>query len=294
VATGGIGERAGNTDLAQVDATLHQRYADRFRTGIDRSQITKVSRKVLWHAGFHSLPNTPVYGINAFAHMAGMHQAKVLGNRETYEHMDAEEYGNESRIVLGKLSGKGGVESRVANIALQTDRSTLIAVTKQAKHMADTEGRNIVDSDIEQLVSAQRGEELTDRVVLDHMHVESDTSGNQSWSKVEVKMIDGSFRKKGVATSDKGTVDAAIHAINDAIDFDGTMHWDDGEANESGSDSAADVFVTVSQGETAVGVHTQADSIDDAVILAYVDGINLIDRTQERQRVIDNRALVNQ
>jgi 2-isopropylmalate synthase len=297
VSTSGIGERAGNTDLAQVEATLHQRYPDRFQTGIDRSQLTKVSREVMWHAGIHPQPNTPVYGSNAFAHMAGIHQAKVLGDRQTYEHMVAEEYGNESRIVLGKLSGKGGVESHIAKIALQTDRSTLIAVTKQAKRMSDIEGRNVVDSDIEQLVSAQRGEELTDRVVLDHMHVESDTSGKQSWSKVEVKMIDGasssSSRERGTACSEKGTVDAAIQAINNAIDFDGTMHWDDGDANEVGSDAAAGVFVTVTQGETAVSVYTQADSIDNAVILAYIDGINLLDRTQTRQRAINSQALVN-
>jgi D-citramalate synthase len=221
--------------------------------------------------------------------MAGIHQAKVLRDRETYEHMVAEEYGNESRIVIGKLSGKGGVESHISNIAMQTDRSTLIAVTKEAKRMADTMGRDVVDSDIEALVAAETGEHIRDKFELNHIHVESDTGNDQSWSKVRVEMTDfrveeaSGDRSINTAESDKGPVDAAILAINTATGFDGTMQWDEGSASDIGSDAAAGVFVTVKQGETGISVYAQAHTIDNAVIQAYLNGINMIERICERQ-----------
>jgi hypothetical protein len=225
--------------------------------------------------------------------MAGIHQAKVLHDRETYEHMEAEEYGNASRIVIGKLSGKGGVESRISGVAMNVDRTTLIAVTKAAKIMSGEEGRDIVDNDIERIVAQEQGELLVDSFELSRMHVESDTKDGQSWSFVRIEMVDRRpvsgvpAQLTSTAESEKGTIDAAVQAINAAIYFDGTMQWDEGDASDIGSDASAGVFVTVTQGETAFKVYAQANSIDDAVIQAYVDGINLIERTRSRQRATD-------
>lgn len=172
---------------------------------------------------------------------------------------------------------------------MQTDRSTLIAVTKEAKRMADTMGRDVVDSDIEALVAAETGEHIRDKFELNHIHVESDTGNDQSWSKVRVEMTDfrveeaSGDRSINTAESDKGPVDAAILAINTATGFDGTMQWDEGSASDIGSDAAAGVFVTVKQGETGISVYAQAHTIDNAVIQAYLNGINMIERICERQ-----------
>src|SRR5215210_3037340 len=88
VTMNGIGERAGNTSLEEVVMTLKTR-APMFglKTGIDTTQITRISKLVSESTGIPVQPNKAVVGINAFAHEAGIHQDGMLKNAQTYEIM---------------------------------------------------------------------------------------------------------------------------------------------------------------------------------------------------------------
>ena len=88
----GIGERAGNTSLEEVVMALHtRRPLFDLATGIDTTQITRVSKLVSNYTGIVVQPNKAIVGANAFAHEAGIHQDGMLKNQQTYEIMRPED-----------------------------------------------------------------------------------------------------------------------------------------------------------------------------------------------------------
>src|SRR5690606_38124908 len=86
VTINGIGERAGNTSLEEVVmAVKTRRPFFNLETGIDTTQITRISRQVSNYTGIPVQPNKVNVGANAFAHEAGIHQDGMLKLNETYE-----------------------------------------------------------------------------------------------------------------------------------------------------------------------------------------------------------------
>ena len=116
----GIGERAGNASLEEIIMAVDTR-KDLFQVeiGIDTTQIYPSSRLVSRITGMSVQPNKAIVGENAFRHASGIHQDGVLKDRSTYEVMQPERVGVPgSTLVLGKLSGRAGLQSRVGGIGL--------------------------------------------------------------------------------------------------------------------------------------------------------------------------------
>src|SRR6185503_3650476 len=118
VTINGIGERAGNTSLEEVVMTLQTRAPHYgLKTGIDATQITRVSRLVSLRTGMMVQPNKAIVGANAFAHEAGIHQDGMLKHQTTYEIMRPEDVGvNQTKLVLGKHSGRHALRNRLAEM----------------------------------------------------------------------------------------------------------------------------------------------------------------------------------
>ena len=112
VTLNGIGERAGNTSLEEVAMAIQVRQpVYDLDTNIVSHEIHRTSDMVSRYTGMVIQPNKAIVGANAFAHEAGIHQDGMLKNKRTYEIMDASTIGlNQSRLVLGKHSGRAGTE----------------------------------------------------------------------------------------------------------------------------------------------------------------------------------------
>ena len=104
VTINGIGERAGNTSLEEVVMALKTRHpVFELETGIETTQIARVSKQVSNYTGMVVQPNKAIVGANAFAHEAGIHQDGMLKHNQTYEIMRPEDVGvNQTKLVLGK------------------------------------------------------------------------------------------------------------------------------------------------------------------------------------------------
>ena len=71
-------------------------------------------------------PNKAIVGANAFAHEAGIHQDGFLKERTTYEIIDPKTVGvPESRLVLGKHSGRHALRSRCEELGITLDKAGL-------------------------------------------------------------------------------------------------------------------------------------------------------------------------
>ena len=135
----GIGERAGNAALEEVVMAIKTRH-DRlpFETGIHAEKIFAASQLLTSFITFGPQPNKAIVGENAFAHEAGIHQDGYLKNPATYEIMSPASVGvPESRIVLGKHSGRHALKKRAEDLGYQLTPADLEEVYTRFTQMAD-------------------------------------------------------------------------------------------------------------------------------------------------------------
>lgn len=154
VTINGLGERAGNTSLEEVVMALNTR-ADAFGgcvTRVDTRQLVPASQLISRITGIPVQPNKAIVGENAFAHEAGIHQDGMLKHPGTYEIMDPRAVGwEESRLVLGKHSGRHGFDARLRTLGvrlrgteLQLAYRAFIEYVDEQKFATDEELRRIV------------------------------------------------------------------------------------------------------------------------------------------------------
>jgi 2-isopropylmalate synthase len=83
-------------------------------------------------------PNKAITGRNAFAHEAGIHQDGVLKNPLTYEIMTPQSVGvPDSKLVLGKHSGRHALAIRCEQLGYQFDRRALDDIYRRFVRLAD-------------------------------------------------------------------------------------------------------------------------------------------------------------
>jgi 2-isopropylmalate synthase len=148
----GIGERAGNCSLEEVVMALRTR-ADRmpYQTGIQTTQLFPASQLLTEIIGVGVQPNKAIVGRNAFAHEAGIHQDGFLKERTTYEIIDPKSVGvPESRLVLGKHSGRHALKARCEELGVPLDREQLDEFYRQFIALADRT-KGLTDEQIQAL-----------------------------------------------------------------------------------------------------------------------------------------------
>ena len=135
----GIGERAGNVALEEVAALLETRKGHyQKETGINLKEIAKTSKLVSRLTGIAIPPNKAVIGGNAFAHSSGIHQDGVIKDKSTYEILKPESVGfNETKLVLGKLSGRNALKKRYEELGYIVTDEQLKEIFKNFKDLAD-------------------------------------------------------------------------------------------------------------------------------------------------------------
>jgi 2-isopropylmalate synthase len=154
----GIGERAGNCSLEEVVMAINTR-RDRmpYEVGIDTRQLFPASQLLTEIIGVGVQPNKAIVGRNAFAHEAGIHQDGFLKERTTYEIIDPKTVGvPESRLVLGKHSGRHALQARCHDLGVDLDRGQLDEFYRQFIALADNK-KGILDEEIAALARSVKG-----------------------------------------------------------------------------------------------------------------------------------------
>jgi len=135
----GIGERAGNASLEEIVMAMRVRpdcYP--YETGVVGEQIFPASQMLSEITGVPVQPNKAITGRNAFAHEAGIHQDGVLKNPLTYEIMTPKSVGvPDSKLVLGKHSGRHALSMRCEQLGYQFDRRALDDIYRRFVRLAD-------------------------------------------------------------------------------------------------------------------------------------------------------------
>jgi 2-isopropylmalate synthase len=135
----GIGERAGNASLEEIVMAMRVR-PDKYpyETGVVSEQIFGASQMLSEITSVPVQPNKAITGRNAFAHEAGIHQDGMLKNPLTYEIMTPKSVGvPDSKLVLGKHSGRHAMGLRCEQLGYQFDRRALDDIYRRFVRLAD-------------------------------------------------------------------------------------------------------------------------------------------------------------
>ena len=135
----GIGERAGNASLEEFVMALRVRPDIMpFHVDIRSGELYPSSRLLSEITRVQVQPNKAIVGRNAFAHEAGIHQDGVIKNPLTYEIMTPESVGvPQSKLVLGKHSGRHALGLRCAELGYGFERRDLDRIYKRFVALAD-------------------------------------------------------------------------------------------------------------------------------------------------------------
>jgi 2-isopropylmalate synthase len=257
VTVNGIGERAGNASLEEVTMALHtRRPVYGLETGIDTTQISRISRLVSNYTGIAVQPNKAIVGANAFAHEAGIHQDGLLKNQSTYEIMRPETVGlHRSRLVLGKHSGRHALKVRLSELGYDLDDEELAQTFTRFKDVADKK-KTITDADLEALVSDEiyQPQEIYS---LDGLQV---ACGSIGLPTATVRLIgpDGDLHMQ--AAIGTGPIDAAYKAIDDIVQAPNTLLEFSVRAITEGIDALGEVTVRIKAENGSVPRRTSPQS----------------------------------
>src|SRR5258708_25561403 len=186
-------------------------------------------------------PNKAIIGANAFAHEAGIHQDGQLKHHSTYEIMRPESVGvAESRLVLGKHSGRHAFKVRLGDLGYALTDEQLQAAFKRFKDVADRK-KHITDADLEALLADQL-EGPKELYKLAGMQV---TCGQIGMPTATINLIgpDGQTHiEAGIGT---GPVDATYTAIDKIVKVPNTLLEFAVHAITEGIDALGEVTVRI-------------------------------------------------
>ncbi len=118
----GYGERCGNANLVSVVSNLVLKLGLEALPETSISEFSELARAVAEIANLALPLQQPFVGHGAFAHKGGQHVAAVLRHKDAYQHIDPALVGNEARVLVSELSGRGNVLAKAREFGLELDR----------------------------------------------------------------------------------------------------------------------------------------------------------------------------
>jgi 2-isopropylmalate synthase len=116
----GYGERCGNANLCAIIPDLELKLGKRCLPEGGLTELYEVAHMVAEVANLAPDEHMAYVGRSAFAHKGGIHVAAIRRNVHSYQHIDPALVGNEMRVVVSELAGKGSLLSKAEEIGLET------------------------------------------------------------------------------------------------------------------------------------------------------------------------------
>ena len=156
----GMGERTGNTRLAEIVATLHDHTP--YRTGVDEKRLSSISRLVETFSGKDVAANSPIVGRDVYTQTAGIHadgdaKGDLYGSR-----LAPARFGGRRKYALGKLSGKASLDHNLKNLGIDLSAANRDLVLQRIielgdrKHTVQVEDLPYIIADVLKTPDAQR------------------------------------------------------------------------------------------------------------------------------------------
>lgn len=131
----GYGERVGNCNLCTLIPDLQLKMQFDCLDPANLRRLTQLSRFVSETANLAPDTRAPFVGASAFAHKGGIHVAAIMKAEESYQHIDPSLVGNERRVLVSELSGRGNLAYKAQEFGLDADTAAARQVLAQIKEL---------------------------------------------------------------------------------------------------------------------------------------------------------------
>ncbi len=184
----------------------------------------------------------------------------------------------ESRLVLGKLSGRHALKEKLIELGFDVNDDMLKNVFVKFKELADKK-KHVMDDDIIALVENRFGS--SDQVYYDLQTLSvSYSNHSRPVAYVRIRMPDG--ESKEISCIGEGSVDALYRAIDEVIQEPIELIDYKIASVTQGTDALGEVFVRIRSGESVVPGRGMSMDILEASARAYVDAINRMKHVQSK------------
>ena len=205
----GMGERAGNTKLAEVVAAIHD-HTDR-RTRVNESRLVAISQMVETFSGKELQGNAPIVGRDVFTQTAGIHadgdaKGDLYGSK-----LAPRRFGRARRYALGKLSGKASVDHNLKALGIELAPENRDLVLQRVIELGDKKS-TVSQEDLPYIIADVLKSPDETLARIDHYQV-SVATGSPPFAEVTL-----SYKgrvEKAEATGDGG-YDALMQALRKA------------------------------------------------------------------------------
>jgi len=135
----GVGERCGNANLSVIIPNLELKLGIATLPPGHLKDVTDVSRFVAEVANLTVSKSQPYVGQSAFAHKGGVHVAAMRRESLSYQHIEPKLVGNEMRVVVSDLSGRGNVLSKAEELGISAED----VAEETLEHIKEAEARGL-------------------------------------------------------------------------------------------------------------------------------------------------------
>jgi D-citramalate synthase len=206
----GMGERAGNTRLAEVVAALHDHGP--WTTGVRESRLVAVSRLVEAFSGKETAWNTPIVGSDVFTQTAGIH---ADGDAKADLYASAllpDRFGRKRRYALGKLSGRASLQQNLQQLGIELSEEARALVLQRIVELGDKK-HTVVPEDLRFIIADVLKTPPDQMLRVESYRV---TVGSGELPRASVVVAYRGERSEGEASGDGG-YDAFMNALKQAV-----------------------------------------------------------------------------
>lgn len=214
----GYGERCGNANLCTLIPNLEIKMGIKILGSDQMRHLTRTARAVA------SIANQPLYrgtayvGQSAFAHKGGLHASAMRRNPRSYQHIAPALVGNQSRVLVSELSGRGSLRSKAEEMGIPPekieDMPEVLQKIKRLEHQGFT--FEAAEGSVEMLLRRSQPEYVPPFEMLDFMVVVEHREGRGTLAEATIKIrVDDQVMH--TASEGNGPVNALDAALRKAL-----------------------------------------------------------------------------
>jgi 2-isopropylmalate synthase len=214
----GYGERCGNANLCTLIPNVELKMGLVALPEGNLAHLASTARAVAATANQSLYRQAPYVGQSAFAHKGGMHVAAMRRNPLSYQHIDPALVGNEPRVLVSELSGKGSLLSKAEEAGIAHEE--IADLPQVLGRIKELERRGFIfegaDASVQVMLNRSRPDYVPPFEMLDFMAVVEHRQGRGIFAEATVKVRVGE-RIFHTAAEGNGPVNALDTALRKAL-----------------------------------------------------------------------------
>lgn len=213
----GYGERCGNANLTVVMPNLELKLGLQCLPKGRLQDLVHLSNYVAEIANIALDHHMAYVGRSAFSHKGGIHVAAMRRNSSSYQHIEPDLVGNEMRVVVSELSGRGNVLSKAEEMGV-TVESGMEGEALQAIKEAEANGLSYesAEASVALLLMRRKADYVPYFQLLDFQVTVGQRQGSGPYAEAVVKIQVGS-QILHTAAEGTGPVSALDVALRKAL-----------------------------------------------------------------------------